>query len=141
MILQKHKLDNSSRSDLEGFYKALKGLPWGNYEVYICAEKPTRSERQRKYYFGVIVHILSEHTGYSKWEMNEQLKDYFNPKNIKDINGRWKTIGGSIEAEKRTKCEEIFERIRQWAFDTLNVVIPLPEKVPNEMYVKLANEE
>lgn len=141
MILSKHNIDNTSREDLEKFFRELKKQPCGNYEVYICSEKPSRSAAQRRYYFSCIVKILSDHCGFSKWEMNEQIKDHFNPKNIKDINGRWKTVGGSIETESRAKCEQIFDHIRTWALGTLDVVIPLPEKIPNDYYIDVIQDE
>lgn len=140
MILQKHIIDNTDRTDMAKFYEALKVLPCGRYEVYTCSTTPTRSDRQRKYYFGVVVSLISSHTGYSKEEVNELLKLKFNLKEIQDIDGKWIKFGGSIEKERKGRVEEIYAAIRQWAAENMDLSIPEPHEVPNSEYVKLDNE-
>lgn len=141
MILQKHLLDNTERGDLEAFYKSLKALPCGRYEVYICSQKPTRSAAQRKYYFSVLVSRISDFWGYSKDQVNEILKFRFNKREVELPDGTWVKHGASIEREKRGRVEEIYAEIRQWATESMALDLPEPNEVSNAEYVKAANEE
>lgn len=136
-ILEKVLVHNQDRDSLKRLYDKLKARPEQLLEVIICNHKPARTAPQRKYYFGVIVSLLSEHTGFTREEMNEELKFKFNKKSVQRPDGSWLVYGGSIESEKVGECERIFEEIRQWAFEYMNLVIPLPEKISNEQLITL----
>jgi hypothetical protein len=136
-ILQKVLVHNQDRESLKALYDKIKAQPEQLLEIFICNHKPCRTANQRKYYFGVIVTILAEHTGFSREEMNEELKLKFNKKGVQRSDGSWLVYGGSIENEKVSECERIFEGIRLWAFEFMDLVIPLPAKIKNEELITL----
>ncbi len=139
-ILNKHLLDNTDRATMEVFFKDLKALPCGRYEIYTCSIAPTRSPGQRKYYFKVICGRISEFWGYSKDQVNEILKFRFNKKEVELPDGSWVKHGASIEREKVKRVEEIYAEIRQWAAESMALDLPEPNEVSNEEYVLSDNE-
>jgi len=52
----------------------LTALNGKEVNVVIKPKGKSRSKNQNDYYFGVVVEILAEHTGYSREEMHEVLK-------------------------------------------------------------------
>lgn len=102
-------------------------LPDGYVVGTIKPKKATRSDRQRKYYFGVIVQELALHLGISKEEANEFCKWWFNP-TIITVKGDEVRIGGSIEAETTDRVEEINKNIREWASAELGLWIGEPNE-------------
>jgi hypothetical protein len=136
-ILQKVLVHNRDRESLKQLYDKIKARPEELLEIIICNHKPSRTAPQRKYYFGVIVSLLADHTGFTRDEMNEELKFKFNKKSKQRPDGSWLVYGGSIENEKVSECERIFEEIRLWAFEYMNLVIPLPERITNEQLISL----
>lgn len=112
--------------------QALRGMKDGEVLVRIERLKATRSSRQNRYYWGVIVQLLAEHTGYTPDEMHEVLKAKFLPKRfaVTDGNGEIRdelVIGGSSAVLNTVEFGEYCEAIRGWAAETLDVVIPDPE--------------
>jgi hypothetical protein len=106
---------------------------WEDREVEITVDRrrATRSLAQNRYYRGVIVELLSQHTGYDQDEMHEVLKAKFLPKRLtfSDGNGEIRdslVIGGSTVRLTKDQFGEYCESIKRWAA-TLGVVIPDPE--------------
>jgi hypothetical protein len=96
--------------------------------------KATRSQQANRYYWGVVVHYLSEHTGYGPDEMHDVLKALFIPKAmaILDGNGEVKgevVLGGSTRQLKTDEFMDYCARIQRWAAETLNVYIPDPNEI------------
>lgn len=103
-------------------------------EVVITIEprKAARSGPQNRWYWGVIVDLLSEHTGFSPEEMHDVLKAKFLPKKLAVADGNGEVqgefvIGGSTTKLNKLEFGEYCERIRQWAAESLDVVIPDPD--------------
>lgn len=100
---------------------------------FIAKHEPaTRSVRANSYYWGVVVHLISEHTGYTPDELHDVLKAKFLPKHLafSDGNGEVKgefVIGGSTRKLNTAEFVEYTESIRRWAAEDLDVVIPDPE--------------
>jgi len=107
------------------------------YRNYLCAregrvvecvfrpETKCKSDRERKYYWAVIIPILSEATGYGDQSMHEYVKEKFYPKfSVLD-----KII--PIEGKNMTtiQTEEMYSKIREWAWEFLNCYIPKPNEV------------
>ncbi|MCX6553148.1 MAG: recombination protein NinB [Acidobacteria bacterium] len=100
----------------------------------VTAEKRHRSLRQNAYWWGVCVHLVSEHTGYEPEEVHDLAKKMFIPKRVtvRGKNGRLRgrfTIGGSTTKLKSDEMTEFIERFRRWAAQDLGVVIPDPGEV------------
>lgn len=101
-------------------------------EVAVKRRRATRSQQQNAYYWGVVVELISEHTGYSPDEVHDLLKALFIPKRlaVQDGNGEIHgeiVIGGSTRQMNKVEFGEYMETIRRWAAETLDVVIPDPE--------------
>jgi hypothetical protein len=108
-------------------------LPDGDYVVTIERAKRTRSDDQNRYYWGVVVDILSEHTGYEPEEMHEWLKAEFLPKKALGV------VTQHGEIVEHTICKttttlsttefnrDYWERLQRWAAIELGVVIPDPD--------------
>ena len=83
----------------------------------------TRSNPQNKYYFGVVVDMISEETGNEPEETHELLKLKF-----------LKSMGKANTTQLDTKEFNIYiEKIQRWAAQELSCVIPDPnEKTDKE---------
>ncbi len=91
-----------------------------------------RSGCQNRYYWGVVIDLLSEHTGFDREEMHEVLKHKFLRKTV------WIHKKGGIEEQsiitKSTtglttkQFEEYLSGIRQWASADLGVFLPEPNE-------------
>lgn len=98
-------------------------------------EERMRSLPQQRYYFGVIVKILSEHMGYTILETHEIMKAMFLSE-IKIVT----TKAGAKEVKivKSTteittiEAEEYYSQIRIWASAELGCWIPEPNEVISE---------
>lgn len=101
-------------------------------EATFTQQRAARSQRQNRFYWGVLVHELSEHTGFTPDEMHEWLKLRFIPKKLAVCNGNGEVIdervvGGSTRKMTTTQFEDYMETIRRWAAEELGVFIPDPD--------------
>lgn len=125
-----HKVDGKLKLyDQHGFRKFVEHLPNDGLELILRKEKSKRSRDQRAYYWGVIVRDVAEFMGEEKDNVNEILKQRFNPKPTKDFDGNPIMIGGSIEKESVAEVERIYEEIRAFFAVEFNLIIPLPGEV------------
>jgi hypothetical protein len=102
-------------------------------EVTVKRQRATRSQQQNRYYWGVVMQMLSEHTGYTPDEMHEFCKMKFIPKRlaVQDGNGVIKdefVLGGSTRELNTIDFGEYVDSVRQWAAEDLDVVIPDPDE-------------
>lgn len=78
----------------------------------------TRSTLQNNYYFGVIVDMLSEETGYEFYEMHDELKARF-----------IMPMGYKSTTDMTTGDFKIFcNRIKEWSIIKHNLTLPDPIK-------------
>lgn len=115
----------------KAFNEALSSMKDGEVLVTVARARATRSLSQNAWYWGVIVELISEHTGYTPDEVHELLKAKFIPKKlaVQDGNGEIKgefVIGGSTQKLNKLTFGEYCEAIRQWAAQDLDIVIPDP---------------
>jgi len=98
-------------------------------ECIIRPETKLRSRRQLNYYWGVVIPILCESTGYDRDSMHEVIKGKFYPK-VEIL----ETIV-PIRSSKMTtiQIEERNNAIREWASEFLDCYIPLPNEVDYEL--------
>ena len=96
-------------------------------EVIIQKPKQDRSNKQNRYYHGVVLDYISDHTGYETHEVHEEMKRMFNPVPSKFSLGE--TVGGSTAKMSTTEFNEYIERIVRWAAMELSVVIPDPNEL------------
>ena len=123
-----------ARAELVGtklsFYAAERVQAWlatqkdGTYTVSIGRERDRLSDRQRRYYFGVVVPILAEYFGYEPDEMHEALKWHFLRTHPDSPLPTVKSITKFSTAE----MEEYLRRVRTWASSEYGVYIPEPNE-------------
>jgi len=99
-----------------------------NVQITIGDIGNKRSNNQNAYYWGCVLKLVAEHTGYSENELHEVFKNMFLPKKFVTINDREFEITKSTTQVKTTEFEEYVERIREYAGSELQVAIPLPNE-------------
>lgn len=94
--------------------------------VNVTVQKPgrPRSNQENRYYWGVVIKTLSDHTGYSDDEMHDALRMLF----LKDHTESIPTIR-STAALTTVEFEEYMTKIRAWASQELSVYVPEPNEV------------
>lgn len=118
------------RRELEAWAKRLRDC---EIVVTIARKHATRSLHQNAYYWSVVVHLLSEHTGYTPDEIHEFLKMKFLPKKlaVTDRNGVIQdeyVIGGTTTRLNKVEFGEYILSIQQWAAETLDIDVPNPNE-------------
>jgi hypothetical protein len=102
-------------------------------EIEVTQRRASRSLEQNAYYWGVVVQMLSDHTGYTPDELHDVLKMKFIPKRLAVCDGNGEVrdefvLGGSTRKLNTLEFGEYLEQIRQWAAETLDVIIPDPNQ-------------
>jgi len=103
-------------------------------EILITVRRATRSIQQNRWYWGVIVQLLSDHTGHTPDEIHDLLKAKFIPKRLAVQDGNGEVVdeyvlGGSTRKMSTAEFGEYCEAIRAWAFEKLDVQIPGPNEL------------
>ena len=95
----------------------------------VSDNKPSRSNQQNAYYWGVVVKILSSETGYTPDEMHEVLKfKFLGTREISFKGEKIPTLNDS-KSLKTNEFEEYLTKIREWASAELSIYIPTPNEV------------
>ncbi len=110
------------------FKESLRRMRDGAVRVTVERVHATRSLQQSRFYWGVVVELLSDHTGYTPDEIHELLKAKFIPKKLAVTDGNGEIVGEFVIGGTTTKLNKIefgeyMESIRQWAAE-IGVVIP-----------------
>jgi hypothetical protein len=91
--------------------------------------KDFRSNNQNKYYWGVCVALIAEHTGYTTDEAHEALKYQF----LLDRSGKLPIVRSTKDLDTE-EMEVYLNYIRQWASAELGVYVPLPNETDVYQY-------
>ena len=110
------------------FNRDLKQYEGRDAFVVLHPYKDKRSQNQNRYYWGVVMKLLSDELGYLPDEMHEVMKQKF--LNVRDVKvGTVKyQIPESTTKLTTTDFEDYVSKIRIWAAKDLNVMIPLPNE-------------
>jgi hypothetical protein len=114
------------------FAAQLQQLRDGVVEIAVARKRATRSQQANRYWWGVCVAAVADHTGYTPNEIHELAKQMFLPKRLAvadglgEIRGEY-VIGASTTRLTTAEFAEFVESFRQWAADTLDVSIPAAE--------------
>ena len=111
-------------NNYEGFINYIQTLEGKSVDVVIRLPKKDRSNEQNRYYWGVVIRLLSEHLGYTDDEMHDALKMMFLKDNSRDI----PTLRSTTELTT-VEFEKYLEEVRMWAANMLGFYIPLPNEV------------
>lgn len=109
--------------------RALLAWPDGEVVVSVRAARNTRSLQANAYYWGVVLHAISESTGYTPEECHELMKQIHLPKAVTVADGNGviledRVIGGSTAALSVGDFAAYVTRVQQWAALNLGLVIP-----------------
>ena len=126
MILQ---IDFAKEKDKKKLYEVLKTRKPKVYNIEIKEYRKDRSNNENRYYWGVVIKELCNHTGYNVDEMHQLLKAKFNPKELVfKQTGESVKIGGSTADMNTLEFETYLEQIRIFSLTELDVLIPLPNQ-------------
>lgn len=94
-----------------------------------------RSMPQNRYYWGVILKILSDDLGYDQDRIHELMKDKFLTEKLhiknKDGTVTEEEVPKSTRNITTQEAEEYFERIKQWGAEYRGLYIPDPNEETN----------
>ena len=89
--------------------------------------RKNRTDAQNRYWWGVVIDILSQHTGYEPEEMHDAIKIKFMPvEKVGLIAGKSTTHLTTIE------FVDLIERVQRWAAQYLQCYIPDPNEETKE---------
>lgn len=89
--------------------------------------KPTRSQPQNKYYWGVVLRYISGETGHTPEELHEIFKQKYLEPIITKFAGVFYTITASTTNQDTKIFADYITQIRNFASSELNIYIPEPE--------------
>jgi len=110
-----------------GFYSHLASLEGQRVEVVVRKKGVKRSNQANKYYWGVVVKILSDFTGYDAEEMHSALKQKFLGTHEIDKHGLMKI--GSTASLTVDEFIQYTNQVVMWAAEKLQLYIPSPDRV------------
>jgi hypothetical protein len=121
-----------SLKTLKRLKAAIKGWRRCVVTVTIAAAHATRSLDQNRFYWGVVLRTIAEHTGHSVDELHEWAKAHFLPKHLAICDGNGVVqdelvVGGSTRRLDKVEFAAYVESIRLFAAEKLELTIPDPE--------------
>ena len=115
------------------FLAYLHSLAGKRVQVIVEKLKRTRSNNQNRYYWGVVVKLIAQHTGHDSEQIHELLKQMFSPKwqMVVIVEDKMREVSTPTSTTRLDTLafEEYLDRCRLWAQDFLGVTIPLPGEV------------
>jgi hypothetical protein len=128
VFLGKAKNGTLNLQSPDTFRKYLYSLNDKDVECVVRLPRKDRSNQENRYYFGVVVNLISEHTGYTPEEVHEFLKLKFLSKIIV-MAGKDERIPRSSTSLSTLEWEKWMTEIREWAAQELSLVIPEPNQI------------
>lgn len=117
------------------FLERISKYPGRNVVVTVDIESKKRSVQENRYYYGVVVALVQEALlnewgeSLTKEETHELLKQQCNWKElVNDSTGESLKVPQSTTDLTTVEFEDYLERCRRFAFEYLNVSIPLPNE-------------
>ena len=115
----------------ERFQELLKSMS-GGIEVVFRKVKSPRTNQQNRYYWGVIIKILSEELGYDPQDLHYALRSRFLATIEDQGTAGGLTIPKSTTSLSTKEFEAYMEEIRRWSAGFLATTIPEPNEVELE---------
>jgi hypothetical protein len=106
------------------FGQALRELAGKPVEVTVRKVRKQRSDRQSRYYWGVVVDMLAQFCGYDREAMHEALKWKFLRL---EADSPLPTVRSTTDLSTK-EFEDYLDCVRTWAGADLGVNIPLPNE-------------
>lgn len=120
--IERGKLKLWNREALDTYLASLKD---GDYELVVKEKSQVRSNELNKYLWGVVFHLISEHTGYTKEEVKELMKKDFG---LKNEDGSLKSTSKYTNKQMLAFIDEVR---RFWAENDLYIPDPNAVEVSN----------
>ncbi len=104
-------------------------------EISVQRRRATRSPQQNRFYWSQVVGLVAQYTGESPDTIHDIYKAKFLPRVITVPNIRTGevvaefTLGGSTRKMNTVEFSEYITHIKDWAHDTLGVIIPDAEQM------------
>lgn len=106
----------------------VKRLDGQDVRVWVTKDTRTRTPKQNRYYWGVVIKMLADHTGYTKEEMHEAMKNTYLGRRFIEFNGKEVELSKSTKDIDTKEMSEYTERVRQFAAEFLALNIPDPDQ-------------
>ena len=107
-------------------------------EIYICSGPPGVRSLSQNAYMWLLLERVAAHTGYHRQQVHEFYKKHFAIKFETCFGVTFETSKSTSEMNKQEFMEYV-ELIRAHALDTLDLYLPLPNEVPDHIYVEQIN--
>jgi wyosine [tRNA(Phe)-imidazoG37] synthetase (radical SAM superfamily) len=120
----KSKLILTEQSKYAELVRSLEGK---EIELSIGPRVKHRSNNQNRYYHGVVLRLISEHTGYTPDETHDAMRMLF----LRDDRRRVPTLLSTTDLST-VEFEEYLKNIREWASKDIQIYIPEPNEVEYE---------
>jgi len=101
----------------------LQGLS-GEVELTVRPPMKHRTSPENRYYFGVVIEMISDETGASPEDVHQEMKRMF-----LRVGGEKIPITKSTTELSTIEFEDYVAKIRMWAASFLNLTIPLPNEI------------
>lgn len=106
------------------------------YVLEINKSKNKRSLNQNKYYWGVVITIFADYTGYLKEECHQILTEKF----LQYTKSGREFTRSSKQLDTK-EFEEYVKKCRMWLYHEHQLHIPLPNEVTEEMWIELSRKQ
>jgi hypothetical protein len=116
--------------DSTEFLMYVSALEGKRVVLKLTREAKKRTNPENDYYNGVVVRLLSRHTGYTEDEMRDAIKWHF----LRSGTEALPTVRGTSELST-IEFEHLMKDIREWAARDLNCYIPEPNERPGRLRV------
>jgi hypothetical protein len=118
--IKQGKLKVDFQSNFDRWLMTLEGQ---RVTIDIKKFRKNRTTAQNNYYWGVLIDILSKHTGYEPEEMHDAIKIKFMP-----VEKAGLISGKSTKRLTTIEFVDLIERVQRWAAQDLQVYIPDPNE-------------
>lgn len=114
--------------DKNGFERTVQEYDGKEVVLTLKPASTVRSSAENRYYWGVVVRMVSDEMGVIPEEAHDYLKSLFLKVGVEKNGKRWEIIR-STTVLSTTEFEDYAEKCRMWSASELNTVIPLPNEV------------
>jgi|SRR5690242_5489704 len=133
-----HVYKAGDEAEHQKFGRLLRELPPGDYCITIKKNKPIRSLNANKYYHATL-NIIGAESGITHERLHEICKRKFNAEIVQLPRGGAEIMGRSTADMDTKEFAAYVNQVKQWAIDEFNIVIPEPQDVTYEMWMKIQN--
>ncbi len=130
-----------STSELSSIFKQIEKYckPGNSYVLELSKSKSKRSLSQNKYYWGVVITIFSQASGYTSNEAHQYLAG-LHLSYIKEREDQPSLTFVKSTTELNTlEFEQYLEQCRLFMWHELNIKVPLPNEIDEDFLIQMSN--